>query len=97
MFQVHPVAHLVRQLGPLIGVHHHVLAASVVIIIYGDFLAYILFCDAEALLHAQLHRQAVGIPSCLALHLEALHRLVAQERILDGTSHHVVDARMSVS
>ena len=36
------------------------------------------------------------IPTSLTLHLEALHRLIAVEGVLDRTSQHVVDTRMSV-
>ena len=39
----------------------------------------------------------MGIPSCLTLHLIALHRLIAIEGILDGTSQHMVDAWVTVS
>ena len=97
MFQIHPVAHLVGKIGPLIGVHHHILAASIVIVIHTDFLTDILLGNTQALLNAQFHRQTVGIPSGLTLDLIALHRLVAQEGILNGTAHHMVDTRMTVS
>ena len=96
VLKVNPVAHLVGELRPLVGVHHHILAAGVVIVVHAYLLAYILFGYAERLLHRQLYRQTMSIPSCLALNLIALHGLVSEERILDSTTHHVVYARMSV-
>ena len=96
VFHVHPIAHLVRQVLPLLRELHHVLAAGGVVVGHGDGLADVFLRDAQRLLHAQLHGESVRIPSGLALHLEALHRLVAAEDVLDGTSHDVVNARHTV-
>ena len=96
MFQVNPIAHTMRQVSPLLGELHHILAAGGIVVGHRDALADILLGNAQRLLHAQLHGQSVGIPSGLTLHLESLHRLVAAEDILDGASHHVVDARHTV-
>jgi hypothetical protein len=38
----------------------------------------------------------VRVPTRLTLYLESLHGLIAQESIFDGTTHHMVNARMSV-
>ena len=84
------------EVGPLLGKLHHILAAGSVIVGHGDGLADILLGDAHGLLHAQLYRQSVGIPTCLTLHLEALHCLVAAEHVLDGTCHHMVNTRHTV-
>ena len=96
VLQIHPVAHLVRQFCPLVGVHHHVLAASIVVVVHANLLTNVLLRDAQRLLHRQLHRQAMRVPASLTLHLEALHRLISQERIFNRSAHHVVNARMSV-
>ena len=74
--QIHKVTHTLCQVTPLGSELHHVFTTTLVIILHRDvFLALlvvdILLCDAQFLLHAQLHRQSVCIPSCLALHLEA--------------------------
>ena len=94
---VHPVAHAVGQVFPLAGIFHHLLAAGGVIVIDRDFLADILLGDAQGLLHTQFHGQAVGVPTGLAQHLVAPHRLVAAEDVLDRPGHHVVDAGHAVS
>ena len=38
----------------------------------------------------------MGIPTGLAVHLVALHGLVAAEDVLDGSCHHMMDARHAV-
>ena len=96
VFQIHPVTHLVGEFSPFVGVHHHVLAASVVVVVHADFLAYVFLCDAQRLLHAQFNRQPMGVPSSLTLHLEALHRLVSEKYIFNRSAHHMVDAGMTV-
>ena len=68
-----------------------------VVVVNADFLADILLGDAKALLYAQLYRQAVGVPTGLAVDVKALLSLVAAEDILDGTCHNVVNARLAVS
>ncbi len=89
--EIYPVAHLMGQFGPLLGVLHDLLTAGSIVVIDRDFLADVLLGDAEHLLHAELYRQTVGIPTGLALHLIALHGLEAAENILDRTSHYVVN------
>ena len=96
VLHVHPVAHLVRKVGPLGGVHHHVLAATAVIVLNGNLGADVFLGDAQFLLHTEFHRQAVCIPTGLALHLEALHGLETTECIFQRTGKYMVNARMSV-
>src|SRR5574344_178501 len=96
MFKIHPISHLLRKVRPFAGVHHHVLATLVVIIIHTDLLANIFLGNAERLLHRKFNRQSVSVPACLALHLEALHGLISEESIFNGSAHHVVNAWMSV-
>ena len=97
MLKVNPIAHLIGELCPLVSVHHHVLTTSIIIVVNAYLLAYILLGNAERFLHRQLYRQSVSVPSCLTLHLITLHSLIAQEGIFDGTSHHVVNTRMTIS
>mgnify|MGYP003295276372 CR=1 FL=1 len=94
--EIHPVAHLVRQVGPLLGVLHDLLAAVAIVVVHADGLADVLLGDAEQFLDAQFDGQTVGVPSGFALHLEALHRLVAAEGIFDAARHDVVDAGHTV-
>src|SRR4029077_9706226 len=51
---------------------------------------------AELLLDLDLHRQAVCVPTRFALDVEALHRLVAREEILEGACEDVVRGRLAV-
>ena len=99
--EVHEVAHALRQVAPLGGERHHVLAALAVVVLGRDIAGRVGIVDvglgdAQCLLHAQLHGQAVGVPSGLTLHLEALHGLVAVESVLQRTAQHMVDARVTV-
>ena len=93
---VHPVAHLTGQLVPFRRVAHHRLAACVVVLLHRELGADVLLGDAEFLLHAELHRETVGVPPGLALHAVAFEGLEAAEDVFDGTRHHVVDAGLAV-
>ena len=97
MIEIYEVTHLLGQLAPLGGELHHVLAALVVVILCRDILLSILLGDAEFLLDTEFNRESVGIPSRLAVNLEALHRLVSVECILDTTCQHVVNTRVAIS
>ena len=96
MLKVHPVAHLIGEVGPFFGVLHHLFTACGVVLINADLLAYVLLGDAQFLLNTELNGQTMGVPSRLALYLVALHRLVSAERVLDSTCQHVVYARHAV-
>ena len=96
VLHIHPVTHEVAQVGPFLGVHHHVAAAACIVFFNANAVADVFLCDAQFLFNAQLNGQSVGVPSCLAIHLESLHRLVTAEYVLDGTRHHVVNTRVSV-
>ena len=56
----------------------------------------LLALEAELLLDLDLHRQAVRVPAGLALHVVALHRLVAREEVLEDARDDVVDAGLAV-
>ena len=96
VFHVHPVAHEVRKVGPFARKLHDVATTLGVVFLDRDFLADVFLGDAEFLLHTEFYRQTVRIPTGFALHLEALHRFVTAEHVLDGARHHVVNARMPV-
>ena len=100
--EVYEVAHLFRQVTPFLCEHHHILTALLVIILCRDVFLRCLIVDiglgdTQFFLHTQFYGQTVCIPTSLTLHLIALHRLIAIEGILDGTSQHMVDAWVTVS
>ena len=64
--EVEPVTHLAIEVVPHILVFHHLLAASAVVVVDADLRADVFLGDAEFLLHAEFHRQAVGVPASLA-------------------------------
>ncbi len=97
VLHVDPVTYLASEVFPLLGVFHHLLAAGGIILVDAYFLAYVFLGDAKRLLHAELHRQPVGVPASLAQHLVALHRLVAAYDVLNRASQHVMNAGHSVS
>ena len=84
------------QVGPLFGKLHDICTAVSVIVCHRNRFTDILFCNAQCLFYTQFHRQSVCIPSCFTFYLETFHRLEAAERIFNGTSHHVVNARHTV-
>ena len=94
--EIYPIAHLSGEVAPHIGVLHHILTATTVVLLDGNLLADILLGDAESLLNSQLHRQTVCVPTRLAVYAVALLCLVAAEDILDGTSHYVVNTRHTI-
>ncbi len=96
ILHVHPVAHAAREVLPYARELHDGFAARAVVLLDGDRAADVLLGDAELLLHAQLHGQAVRVPSRLAVHEEAALRAVAADHVLDRAGHDVVDARQSV-
>ena len=91
-----PVPHLVGELFPFAGVLHHLLAAGLVIAGDGDLLPDVFLGDTQHVLHAQLHRESVGIPPGFAVDAVTLECLVAAYDILDGAGHHMVDSRLAV-
>lgn len=84
------------QVGPLFGKLHDICTAVSVIVCHRNRFTDILFCNAQCLFYTQFYRQSVCIPSCFTFYLETFHRLEAAERIFNGTSHHVVNARHTV-
>ena len=96
IIKVNPIAHLTGQVGPLLGIFHDLLATSGIVVVHRNLLADVLLGDAKHLLDAQLNRKTMSIPTCLALHLEALHRLETAEYILNRTSHHVMNTRHAI-
>ena len=97
MVEVNPISHLVGKVGPLAGVLHHLAAAGSIIVVNRNLLANVFFGDAKALFHAQLHWQAMGVPTGFAHHTIALHGLVAAHHILYGARHHMMNARHAIS
>ena len=101
MVKVNEIAHLFGQFAPFGRKLHHILTTFVVIVLHRDILAGsvvvdISLCDAQFLFHTKFHRESVGVPTSLSVHLETFHRLVAVESILDGAGEHMVDSGMTV-
>ena len=91
VIEVNEVAHAFREFTPLGGIHHHVLTTLLVVFLGRNIFSRFLVVDvglgnSQRLLHAQLHWQSMCVPACFALHLEALHGLVAVKRVFQRTS-----------
>ena len=56
----------------------------------------LLAVQTQKLLHLQLHRQAVGIPSRLAWHHIPLHGTISGDHVLDHAGQHVADMRLAI-
>ena len=96
IFKVNPVANAFGKVGPVTCIFHHFATAGVVVVLYRNLLADVLFCDAESLFHTKFHWQTVGIPASLAVNLVTCQSLVAADNVLDCTCHNVMDTRHSV-
>ena len=97
MLKIDPIAHLSGKFSPLGGIFHDLTSASGVVLIYGNLLADILFCDTKHLLHAKFDGKSMRIPSGFAVDLEALHGFVPAEGIFNCSSENVVDSGFTVS
>ena len=93
---IHPVTHALGHIHPFGGIFHHLLAASGIVFFDRNLGADIGLRNAQFLLYTQFHGQSVGIPAGPAGHLETGLRLVTADGILDGTGHHMVDARFAI-
>ena len=96
VLEIDEISHALRQFVPLLGEFHHVLMATVVVLFYRNLFADIFLGNVQFLLHVDLNGQSVGVPTGLALHLEALHGLIAVESVLDGAGKNMVNAGMTV-
>ena len=86
--EVNEVSHLLRQATPLGSKLHDIIAALVVIVLYGDVFVGLLVVDVslgypKLLFNAKLNGQSVCVPPGLAMNLVALHGLVSVEGIFD--------------
>ncbi len=90
MLEVDPVADPLGQPRPVLQELEHGLAALLVELRDPVLLDLLLALDPELVLHGDLDRQAVAVPAALALGVEAAHRLVAREDVLEDARQHVV-------
>src|SRR5690606_1431079 len=96
IIQIDPIAHLARDIIPLILIPQHRLAALLVVFLDRNLYPDIFLGNSKFLLHTEFDREAMRIPTSLALDLESLHRLVAANEILQRTRDHVVNAGHAV-
>jgi len=96
VFHVGPETNPVRHLLPFLLVLPHALLALVDKRLDTVTLDLRLTVDPERLFDFKLDRQAMGVPASLALHLEALHGLVARDDVLDDTRQDMTDVRLAV-
>ena len=85
-----------RQRRPVLDVALHRLAAPLVERLDPEVLDLVLVRDAERLLHLDLDRQPVAVPSALARDVPPAHRVKARVQVLERASPHVMDARPRV-
>ncbi len=90
--EVDPVADPLGQPRPVLEELEHGRAALGVELRDPVFLDLVLGLDPELVLDGDLDRQAVAVPAALAVGVEALHRLVAREDVLEHARQHVVRA-----
>ena len=84
------------EVGPLVGVHHDIFAAFLIVVLNADGLADVFLCDAEFFFHAEFNGKSVCVPAGFALYLETFHRLETAEGVLEASCQNMVDAWMSV-
>ena len=96
MLHVDPVPHPLRELGPLIDVLEHALAAEAVELLDSELLHVRLTRQLEPLLDLDLHRQSVGVPTALPLDQVSLHRLVAGKQVFHRPGQDMMDTGEAV-
>ena len=92
LVEIDPVAHPFGHVGELVDVLEDALPAELVEGLDPKLLDVLLAGEFQLLLDLDLDRETVRIPSGLAIHVKAAHRLVAGEQILQCPCQHVVDA-----
>ena len=93
---VHPEAHAVGELFPLFDVLHRRSAAAAVELFNAKLFDLLFAAQPKALLDLDLNGQPVGVPAALALHIVALHDLVAREHVLKGAREDMMNARPAI-
>ncbi len=93
---VNPVAHLLGEAVPHVGVAHDSLSAGRVVVGHAEGFADVFFGDSQLFLDAQFHGEPVGVPASAAVYAKAFLGFVAAKKVLDGAAHDVVNARHSV-
>ena len=93
---VNPVAHLLGEAVPHVGVAHNGLSAGGVVVGDAEGFAYVFFGDSQFFFNTQFHGKPVGIPSGAAVYAKAFLGFIAAKKVLDGPAHEVVNARHSV-
>ncbi len=94
--QITPVAHALGHPGEVRDVAQHRLAAAGVERGDPEGLDVALAGEAQLLFHGELHRQAVAVPAGAARDVEATHRPVAGEQVLEDPGFDVVGAGLAV-
>ena len=93
---IRPEAHDIREFPPHALVLPHGFLAFFDKRLNAVLFNLFLSVEAKLLLHLDLHRQAVRIPSGLSRNILAFHGMVAGNGILDDTSQHMPDMRFTV-
>ena len=91
------ISHLVRHVCPHLCVLEYGFTALLIELSDTVLLDILLAAESQLLLYFDLYRKSVSVPAAFSLDLESLHGLVSVDRVLEGSSHHVVDARLAVS
>ena len=92
LVEIDPVAHPFGHVGELVDVLEDALPAELVEGLDPKLLDVLLAGKFQLLLDLDLDRETVRVPSGLAIHVKAPHRLVAGEQVLQCPCQHVVDA-----
>ena len=94
---IYPVTDPVGKVTPLSGIFHNLFTAHLVILGYAYLSSDIFLSDTQLLLHTELHRQSVGVPSRTTAHQITALRLVTTDGILYTAGHHVMDTGHTIS
>ena len=97
MIHICPETNNIRELLPHALIFPNRLTAFLYERLYTVFLDLLLTVETECLLHLNLDRQSVSIPSCFTKDVLPLHRLITWEHILYDTRQHMADMWLAIS
>ena len=96
IIHVSHIGHSFTHFAPESGEHENRFTAFLIKFPDTVFFNVLFSVHTQVFFYLDLNRKTVRVPSRLTIDFEALHCLIAVDRVFQGSRHHVMDARFSV-